>query len=289
MAKDRSGAGDPVRTLELLWREPGQGAPSGRRGPRQGLTVDAVVDAAVVLADEEGLTALTMRALAQRLGVTPMTLYTYVPGKAELLDLMLDAAYAHMDRSAPAPAGSWRARVTRVADDNRALLLRHPWIADLSVTRPPLGPGVIGKYEHELAAFDGIGLSDVEMDAALTHLLGFVHANALAAADTAAHNARQSDQEWWEASAPLLERAMDPERYPLAGRVGSTVGAYDPRTVWDFGLRCLLDGIARLLDGRAEGPGADRPGVEGAGVEGAGVEGALADQPGADRPGSDQR
>lgn len=270
MTKDRSGAGDPVRTLELLWREPGQEAPSGRRGPRQGLTVDAVVTAAVALADEAGreghagLAALTMRALAQRLGVTPMTLYTYVPGKAELLDLMLDEAYLTMDRSAPtdrsAPAdpsapgaaGAWREKVTRVAHDNRALFVRHPWIAELSVTRPPLGPGVIGKYDHELAAFDGIGLTDAEMDAALTHLLGFVHAQALAAADTAAHNATLTDQEWWEASAPLLERAMDPERYPLAGRVGSAVGAYSPEAVWDFGLRCLLDGIARLLDGRPE-------------------------------------
>ncbi|MFD5143575.1 TetR/AcrR family transcriptional regulator C-terminal domain-containing protein [Streptomyces sp. NPDC058401] len=255
MSTDRSGAGDPVRTLELLWREPGQGAPSGRRGPRQGLTVDAVVDGAIALADEaglegrSGLAALTMRALAQRLGVTPMTLYVYVPGKAELLDLMLDAAYLAMDRRGePDPDGSWREQVTRVAEDNRALFLRHPWIAELSVTRPPLGPGVIGKYEYELAAFEGIGLTDVEMDAALTHLLGFVHAQALAAADTAAHNARQSDQEWWELSAPLLERAMDPQRYPLAGRVGSAVGGYSPETVWDFGLRCVLDGIARLLE-----------------------------------------
>ncbi|MEV6953818.1 TetR/AcrR family transcriptional regulator [Streptomyces sp. NPDC051183] len=270
MAKDRSGAGDPVRTLELLWREPGEGARPGRRGPRQGLSVDAVVLAATALADEEGLASVTMRALAQRLGVTPMTPYTYVPGKAELLDLMLDDAYKGMARSegpggggagaagtgagAEGGAEPWRARITRVAEDNRALLLRHPWIADLAVTRPPLGPGVIGKYEYELAAFDGIGLTDAEMDAALTHLLGFVHANALAAADAAAHNSRQSDEEWWAVSAPLLERAMDPGRYPLGVRVGSTVGAYDPAAVWEFGLRCVLDGLARLIDSRAGQP-----------------------------------
>ncbi|MFD4133227.1 TetR/AcrR family transcriptional regulator [Streptomyces goshikiensis] len=257
MAKDRSGAGDPVRTLELLWREPGEEPQGGRRGPRQGLTVDAVVRAATGLADEEGLAALTMRALAQRLGVTPMTVYTYVPGKAELLDLMLDEAYRTMERrtEAEAAAGAadpWRERVTRVADENRALLARHPWIADLSVTRPPLGPGVIGKYEHELAAFEGIGLSDTEMDAALTHLLGFVHAGARAAADTAAHNQRQSDEDWWAVSAPLLERAMDPERYPLAGRVGEAVGAYHPETVWAFGLRCVLDGLAHLVERKPE-------------------------------------
>ncbi|WP_329376862.1 TetR/AcrR family transcriptional regulator C-terminal domain-containing protein [Streptomyces sp. NBC_01351] len=251
MAKDRSGAGDPVRTLELLWREPGQEpARPGRRGPRQGLSVDAVIGAGLALADEAGLAALTMRALAQRLGVTPMTLYTYVPGKAELLDLMLDESYRRMDRRAPGERDPWQERVTHIADDNRDLLVRHPWIADLAVTRPPLGPGVIAKYEYELAAFEGIGLTDTEMDAALTHLLGFVHANALAAADAAAHNSRQSDEEWWAVSAPLLERAMDPERYPLAGRVGSAVGAYDPDAVWSFGLRCVLGGLAHLIGSR---------------------------------------
>ncbi|MFI8338724.1 TetR/AcrR family transcriptional regulator [Streptomyces sp. NPDC085639] len=253
MVKDRSGAGDPARTLELLWRAPGQPDQPGRRGPRQGLSVDAVVGAATELADEAGLPALTMRALAQRLGVTPMTLYTYVPGKAELLDLMLDDAYGRMERPAPGAADPWRTRVARVAEDNRDLLTRHPWIADLPITRPPLGPGVIGKYEYELAAFEGIGLTDIQMDAALTHLLGFVHANALAAADDAAHNSRQSQDEWWAVSAPLLEQALDPERYPLAGRVGSAVGGYHPQTLWAFGLQCVLDGLAHLIDSRPAG------------------------------------
>ncbi|MCX4807191.1 TetR/AcrR family transcriptional regulator [Streptomyces sp. NPDC058682] len=251
MAKDRSGAGDPVRTLELLWRERGrQPARPGRRGPRQGLTVGAVVRAATELADEAGLTALTMRALAQRLAVTPMTLYTYVPGKAELLDLMLDEAYERMERRPPGARDPWPTKVTRVAEDNRDLLARHPWIADLAVTRPPLGPGVIGKYEYELAAFEGIGLSDVEMDAGLAHLLGFVHAHALGVADDAAHNSRQSQEDWWAVSEPLLARALDPERYPLAGRVGAAVAGYHPQTLWTFGLRCVLDGLTRLIDSR---------------------------------------
>ncbi|MFD9370876.1 TetR/AcrR family transcriptional regulator C-terminal domain-containing protein [Streptomyces sp. NPDC060020] len=167
---------------------------------------------------------------------------------------MLDEAYHRMERRTAGPGVPWRVRVARVADDNRDLLARHPWIADLAVTRPPLGPGVIGKYEYELAAFEDIGLTDVEMDAALTHLLGFVHANALAAADDAAHNSRQSQEDWWAVSAPLLERALDPERYPLAGRVGSAVAGYHPETIWAFGLQCVLDGLARLIDSR---PGPD--------------------------------
>ncbi|MFF5447835.1 TetR/AcrR family transcriptional regulator [Streptomyces sp. NPDC012888] len=252
MGKDRSGgAGDPARTLELLWREPAGPAPAerapGRRGPRQGLSVDAVVDAATELADAEGLDALTMRALAQRLGVTPMTLYTYVPGKAELLDLMLDQAYRRMARRATGPGDPWRQRVTRVAEDNRDLLARHPWVTELAVTRPPMGPGVIDKYAHELAAFDGIGLPDLEMDAALTHLLSFVHAAVRAAAQAAEHNRRLSDEDWWTATAPVLRRVVKSENHPLASRVGTAAGAYNPQFAWEFGLRCVLDGIASRL------------------------------------------
>ncbi|MFD4865133.1 TetR/AcrR family transcriptional regulator C-terminal domain-containing protein [Streptomyces sp. NPDC058412] len=88
------------------------------------------------------------------------------------------------------------------------------------------------------------------MDAALTHLLGFVHANELAAADDAAHNSRQSQEDWWAVSEPLLERALDPERYPLAGRVGSEVGGHHPDTIWTFGLQRVLDGLARLIVSR---------------------------------------
>src|SRR5687767_6127641 len=94
MASPRTSGGDPARTLALLWRarEP------SRRGPRPRLDVDAVVAAAIALADERGLAAVSMRALAKRLGVSAMTLYGYVPGKDELIDLMLDALYAAMPR-----------------------------------------------------------------------------------------------------------------------------------------------------------------------------------------------
>ena len=97
-----------------------------------------------------------------------MTLYTYVPGKAELLDLMVDALWLAMPRERR-PHG-----VLSVADANRALYAAHPWAARVTTSRPPLGPGLLAKYEHELGAFVGLGLSDVDMDAALTLVLGFV-------------------------------------------------------------------------------------------------------------------
>ncbi|PRC41315.1 TetR family transcriptional regulator, partial [Mycobacterium sp. ITM-2017-0098] len=79
---ERSSAGDPARTLELLWRTSGE--TRATRGPKQRTTVDAVVAAAIDIADTDGLGALTIRSVAARLGIAPMATYTYVPGKAEL-------------------------------------------------------------------------------------------------------------------------------------------------------------------------------------------------------------
>lgn len=245
---ERGGAGDPAQTLRLLWREP---AAIAKRGPRQGLSIDAVVDAATNLADADGLGAVTMRRVAQALGVAPMTLYTYVPGKPELLDLMLDAAYLRMSRTNTS-GRPWRERLAMVADENRELYHAHPWAATVSVNRPPLGPGQMAKYEHELSALDGLGLDDVEIDDSLAYLLAFVQSCARAAAV----KYESSDQQWWEANEPLLARVFDERVYPVAARVGSAAGnahssAYDPDHAYRFGLPRVLDGLAVLIEGRS--------------------------------------
>jgi AcrR family transcriptional regulator len=243
-------AGDPARTLALLWRDP---SVVPRRGPQRGLNLDAVVDAATALADAEGLDALTMRRAAQALGVAPMTLYTYVPGKAELLDLMLDAAYSRMRRT-DTTGQPWRQRLAAVADENRALFAAHPWAVSVSTLRPPLGPGSIGKYEHELSALDGLGLTDVQMDDCLTYLLAFVQANARVMVDarTIQQLSAMNDEQWWATAGPLLARVLDQRTYPLATRVGSAAGtahgsAHDPTHAYDFGLQRVLDGLDPLV------------------------------------------
>jgi AcrR family transcriptional regulator len=214
--------------------------------------VDDVVAAAIAIADADGLDAVTMRAVAERLGISPMSLYTYVPGKAELLDVMLDVLYLAMPRTPH--RRDWRARLRAVADANRELYARHPWAARVSTARPPLGPGLMAKYEHELAALDGLGLHDIELDAALTFVLSFVQANAVAAQEQA--DAPGTDAEWWATAGPLLARVVDPERYPLAARVGSAAGAaqggaYDAERAYAFGLERVLDGLAALIGDRA--------------------------------------
>jgi AcrR family transcriptional regulator len=218
------------------------------------------VAAATAIADAEGLDAVTMRRVAQELGVVPMTLYTYIPGKAELLDLMLDAAYGRMSRT-DTTGRPWRDRVTGIAEENMALYERHPWAAAVSTARPPLGPGQMAKYEHELSALDGLGLDDVEMDDCLTYLLSFVQSCARAAADARAaqHESAMTDQQWWEANAPLLARVFDEDAYPTAARVGAAAGAahgsaYHPDHVYAFGLRRILDALAALIDRRRPTP-----------------------------------
>jgi AcrR family transcriptional regulator len=252
----RTGGGDPARTLNLLWRQPGA-VPAGQHGPRPSLTIERIVAAAVAIADASGLDAVTMRKVAQALDVAPMSLYTYVPGKSELLDLMLDTVCGEMTRTEPAGSG-WRARLEAIAGDNFALYEKHPWVAAVSAVRPPLGPGVTAKYEYELRALDGLGLDDVEMDAALTFLLGFVEscARAALAARAVQQDSAMSDEQWWAANEPLLAKLFDAERYPTAVRVGAAAGAayqaaFSPAHAYEFGLRRVLDGLGVLIEARA--------------------------------------
>ncbi|MGC4117437.1 MAG: TetR/AcrR family transcriptional regulator C-terminal domain-containing protein [Myxococcales bacterium] len=249
----RSSAGDPARTLEILWRKR---RPGVQRGPKPALTLERVAAAAQALADADGLEAVTMRRVADALEVAPMSLYTYVPGKAELLDLMLDTAYLEMKRT-PLRGSAWRRRLEAIARDNWALHQRHPWIAAVSTSRPPLGPGLMTKYEYELQALEGLGLDDVEMDAALTFLLGFVETCARAASDARAaqHESAMSDAQWWAANEPLLAQVFDAKKFPIAARVGGAAGeahgaASNPAHAFEFGLPRVLDGLESLITSR---------------------------------------
>ncbi len=250
MPTEYSGRGDAARTMELLWGTRGRGS----RGPKPGLTVDGIVAAAVGIADAEGLEGLSMRRVADRLGVGTMSLYRYVPGKAELLDVMVDRVSGEVERPDDVPGG-WRARLERVARENRRLYERHPWLLRVFLGRPPLGPGIMAKYDHELRAVEGIGLSDVEMDSVLTLVLGYVRgwaAGAFEAARAAEHTG-QTDDQWWSDLEPLMEGVFDPGRYPLAARVGTAStqhyqGAYDAQHDFEFGLERLLDGVEVLVE-----------------------------------------
>jgi AcrR family transcriptional regulator len=245
------GSGDARRSLELLWRT---GRPPSR-GPKQRLELDQIVDAAIAVADAEGLQALSMRKVAEALGVGTMSLYTYVPGKAELVDLMLDQAVAGPNEPIE---GTWRERLEQVAHENWWRYHRHPWLLEITMVRPVLGPHVIARYDHELSTLEGVGLTDVEMDAVIGLIAGHVDGAARRALESA-HAEKltgRSDDEWWAERAPLLEQLLDPERYPTAMRVGAAAGeehnaAYAPEHSFEFGLQRILDGIEALIGRRS--------------------------------------
>jgi AcrR family transcriptional regulator len=251
-----TGGGDPARSIALLWRSSEERPARGRRPT---LTVDAIVTAAIEMADEAGLGALSMRALAERLGVGTMSIYTHVPGKAELIDLMLDTVLGEAPRPDELPE-HWRARLELVARENAALFHRHPWMLEIVTFRPPMGPGVMAKYDFELRALEGIGLTDVEMDSVLTLVLGYVQSSARQALEATLVEQRTglTDDEWWAAQAPLLEQVIEPDRFPTASRVGTAAskeydGLWDPDHTFEFGLQRVLDGIEVLVEARREG------------------------------------
>lgn len=245
-----SGSGDPKRSLELLWRV----REKPKRGPKPRLTAEEIVRAAIGLADAEGLDALSMRRIADELGVSAMSIYTYVPGKAELIDVMVDRAFGELT---PPEGEMWRARLEHIARGNWALFHRHPWMLQITTVRPPMGPNLLAKYEYELRAVDGLGLTDLEMDSVVALVTGFAESAARASVNAAEAERRSgmSDEQWWESVAPVLDTLVDEADYPLGTRVGTAAGqeyhaAVAPRRAFEFGLARVLDGIEVLVSSR---------------------------------------
>ncbi|MDQ0576554.1 TetR/AcrR family transcriptional regulator [Agromyces albus] len=251
MSTESTGRGEPDRTLALLWRDR-LGEPTGSRGPKQRSSVDEVVSTAIQLADEEGIEAVSMRRIADRLGLKPMSVYTYVPGKAELIDLMFDQVAG--EQELPPHTGSSRERLERIARIQWRDYLRHPWLLTIDTSRPPLGPNVSDRWEWALTAIEGLGLTDLDMDQVITLVVGYVSgpARAFVDAERLLRATDESDQEWWERNAPILEQVMEPGRYEISGRVGQAAGeayaaAADPARAFEFGLARIIDGIESYI------------------------------------------
>ncbi|WP_426499773.1 TetR/AcrR family transcriptional regulator [Streptomyces sp. D54] len=261
MAKDGStattggtatGSGDIARSLELLW---GTGdRPS--RGPKPGLTLDRIVTAAVAVADAEGLAAVSMRRLSTELGTGTMSLYRYVPGKAELLDLMLDRVLGEplpSDSELPveAPPADWRASIDAMARTYLDNLRRHPWLLKINQARTVLGPSALRGLELSLTALRSMGLRDPELISVIITVNSFVEGLARTRAD-AAEAVREtglSDQEFWDNQSPYLERAMLSGAYPMMASLSEDTfsAEFDH---FEFGLRRLIAGFEALVEER---------------------------------------
>jgi AcrR family transcriptional regulator len=243
-----SGSGDIVRSLELLW---GTEAPS-TRGPRRGLTLERIVTAAVELADAEGLGAVSMRRLSTELGVGTMSLYRYVPGKAELLDLMLDRVQGLPPDTVVTEQADWRAAVETLARGHLDLYRRHPWLLKVNQSRSVLGPSTLRGLESALAGLRGMGLSDPETLSVIIAVQSFVGGIARMEIEAveAAKETGVSDEEFWKSQEPILARAMESGRFPLMAQLSEDTfsAEFDH---FAFGLRCLVEGFEAVVARRA--------------------------------------
>ncbi|WP_445394955.1 TetR/AcrR family transcriptional regulator [Streptomyces sp. LE64] len=248
---ESSGSGDIQRTLELLW-EPDR-RPS--RGPKPTLTVDRIVQAAIRIADAEGLDAVSMRRLSTELGTGTMSLYRYIPSKAELLDLMLDRVQGPEEAGGPAvDNGDWRTAVEDLARGTLAVYQRHPWLLQVNQARPVLGPGTLDSMEATLGRIRTMGLTDPELLSVVIMVDGYVSGVARTNVHEVEAEQRSglTDSEFWAAQTPYLEGVIASGRYPvMASLAEDTFGsAFDH---FEFGLQCLLEGLAVLVERRRTG------------------------------------
>jgi AcrR family transcriptional regulator len=246
--------------MALLWRTP-SGAEQ-KPGPKQGLTVDAIVAAAIEIADEHGMAALSMRAVGERLGRTGMALYTYVPSKSELVDLMYDTVIAEAHHTHDL-TGGWRPALTAWAEDLWAFYLRHPWVLQVSQARPVLGPNEYVVLDEVLRILFETGLGPAALRQLTGALFQFVRgvAQVVAEAREAAAATGTGDDEWWYARSALLEEmATDfDRRFPMVARLAQAGGftladetvPYQEQAATETfrtGLTALLDGIEKAIE-----------------------------------------
>ena len=258
-ADPESDALDLKKRSELLWEAP----PRPSRGSKPTMSREDIVQAAISVADRNGLAALTMAAVAERLGFTTMALYRYFPNKEALIDASVDAA---MGTPPPrsGPRESWRQEVNAWAYAKRAMLIARPWLAELPFVAAPHGPNWLSWHEALLESLADTGLSPED----LMDMLSVIHAYVSGASDTAISLARarsrgMADELWAQAVGRDLCRAIHNPRYPrlsaiLTSQSGGILDASPlpvragrPRTMeegFDFGLQRVLDGIARYID-----------------------------------------
>ncbi|MDA8369426.1 MAG: TetR/AcrR family transcriptional regulator [Nocardiopsaceae bacterium] len=215
--------------------------------------MDQVITAAVDVADADGMAALSMARVADRIGVAVMSLYTHVASKAELVELMVDRAMRERDLPGPGHPDrpdSWRAQIELYAQRTRAVHRRHPWLRDAATVRVPLGPGTMAQQEYLLLALQETGLPPREMFAAAGAIA--THVDASAHEETESAQAEtvtgQSWDAWWAERQHVWEEYFDVTEYPTMSQVWAEgnfeeADESDLEDSYDYGLQRLLDGI----------------------------------------------
>ena len=212
--------------------------------PTRNLKYGEIVRVAMEIADKEGLTGVSMRSVAGKLKAGTMSLYRYVTGKDELLDLLLDAAYGEI-RLPSMPSGDWQRDVARVARETRRVLKGHPWLAPLVTARPTLGPNYLGWFEFLLAATAKPGRdmrTQVRMVGTVwAYVTGFVGYEIGEMETTRRHGLTEKRKR--ELAAPYVEQLLATGKFPNLARFLDAGGHEPTEEAFQFGLEAVLAGI----------------------------------------------
>ena len=226
--------GGTASVAALLWHP--RAAPG--RGRRPSLTLDRIAAATVDIADVDGLTAVSVQRVAERLGVTKMALYRYLAAKAELLAVAVDAAQGGPPDLDDAGEG-WRPRLDRWARLQHESWRRHPWLPAAVPGGRVLGPNELAWIDRAVAALGDTGLDGPQRLDAVLLLAGHVRA--------APPGVSTGTQPWRAAGRPVLRRLLE-ERGEFPAVLAATAA---PRSQgdggWEFGLRVVLDGLAAAV------------------------------------------
>jgi AcrR family transcriptional regulator len=222
-----------------------------RPAPRETLSREQIVRAAVELLDQEGLAGLSMRKLAVRLNAGATSIYWHVETKDDLLEFVIDEVYGEVDIPEPGLAG-WRSGATLFAHSLRAMILRHPWFHGVASGRTGMGPNAMSLTSRAMNLIGAAGFTGVDLDYAVSSLVAYVIGTAgLEAAWLSSVNASGQSVDTWadEALAEAIKIAGDD--YPdVRDHLAQWAGA-DARQIrsatFTFGLECLLDGFAARL------------------------------------------
>lgn len=216
------------------------------RGPKRGLTLDRIVDAAIRLAATEGLGALSMGRVAAALGVGTMSLYRYVAAKDDLLLLMVDAALGAPPATI-AGAPDWRTGLTRWATGVRAAYRNHAWSLRVPISGPPAGPNNVAWLEAALRTLQGTPLPEDQKLSVVLLLSGFVRNEVTLTTDIAAASRGRPVMPSYGAMLLRLTDARDFPALHSAIASGALDDDDDIDKEFDFGLECILDGVEVLI------------------------------------------
>lgn len=234
--------------LDLLWNR----RERGRTGPKPALSIDAIIGAAIRVADAEGLSAVSMKRVAHELGFTTMALYRYVDSKDELLAMMWNASALGLPKIEGA---GWRERLRNWAMAQFEAVCRRTWILEMPMTSPPAGPDSLAWVEQAVDALGETGLSEAEK----MRVIGMLSAYALAESRMQYEEVQSRLRHHHADYATVLRLLVDEQTYPAlfraawSGQLDAPGAAEYPDAAnagFVFGLERILDGIQVLVDRR---------------------------------------